>query len=416
MLSTSLPVNILPYPFADMVLPNITIKAGEQLELSLDNLTRPSGHMFQYSLACSSSWLTCGSNLTIQGAPPTDSSPTAPVEICLISSTLMNYTVSAAFFVELIPSLGSTALASSSRLHVHQLLMIIALSVAMVGLVGLLVGLNKRRSLRRGTTTRSLGTGPVLPSALIFAHPYDNGSLAPSMDKSSYRSGTKSQDNAHFTSMPPYDPADSAQLERKSPFLQSTPSSLSPPKYGLRQNSYERVVPNRHRSVLDISPSMTLPTVAEEKESRNSIQSLEAIDNNRNEQSDIAEASRKIQLSTAPSAAASMTHMPSMNFGLLLSPAPLDHSASPTTESSLDDHPNTSRTRRYFDIHAISSQSQDTETRSVNSEYDSLPSWDSESTWHYERRRRPPSPVWRRDDVEKDITLWDKMHEEAKNL
>lgn len=52
--------------------------------------------------------------------------------------------------------------------------------------------------------------------------------------------------------------------------------------------------------------------------------------------------------------------------------------------------------------------------RSVNSAYDSLPSFDSESTWAYERRRRPPSPTWRRDDVYRGYTLYDQLKEEEK--
>ncbi|KAF9517020.1 hypothetical protein BS47DRAFT_592934 [Hydnum rufescens UP504] len=50
-----------------------------------------------------------------------------------------------------------------------------------------------------------------------------------------------------------------------------------------------------------------------------------------------------------------------------------------------------------LDVHQTSPHSS---TRSVNSAYDSLPSWDSESTWARDRRRRPPSPAWRRGDLQ----------------
>lgn len=56
-----------------------------------------------------------------------------------------------------------------------------------------------------------------------------------------------------------------------------------------------------------------------------------------------------------------------------------------------------------------------TRPRSINSAYSSLASWESESTWFAQRRRRPPSPCWRRKDFcppDPNYTFADFLREE----
>jgi hypothetical protein len=96
----------------------------------------------------------------------------------------------------------------------------------------------------------------------------------------------------------------------------------------------------------------------------------------------------KYRPAEAPSIVVGMADFPSMSF--------TTYFRSPQTPGLLQsegepDHLNN------LDVHQASPHSS---TRSVNSAYDSLPSWDSESTWARDRRRRPPSPAWRRGDLQ----------------
>ena len=107
-----------------------------------------------------------------------------------------------------------------------------------------------------------------------------------------------------------------------------------------------------------------------------------------------------------------MARMPSMNFTMLILPP--EAAASREWNGKRDSGHNSDQGAFCQDVWDAAQQSQ--RTRSVNSAYDSLPSWDSESTWHYERRRRPPSPAWRRGDVDRGTTLYDVLHQEVDML
>ena len=97
-----------------------------------------------------------------------------------------------------------------------------------------------------------------------------------------------------------------------------------------------------------------------------------------------------------------MNGMPSFDYGFLMSPDPAHLADGTSSDPAEPLERNTPR------------------ARSVNSAYDSLPSWDSESTWLYERRRRPPSPAWRRDEGGGPggvkFTLYDHMQGNAPSL
>ena len=99
-----------------------------------------------------------------------------------------------------------------------------------------------------------------------------------------------------------------------------------------------------------------------------------------------------------------MGELPSMNFTTYFrSPQTLDIFQSETETNA--NHLNTPDI-----IHATPHS----RTRSINSAYDSIPSWDSESTWAAERRRRPPSPAWRRGDLQPRVdgyTFFDYLEE-----
>jgi len=107
-----------------------------------------------------------------------------------------------------------------------------------------------------------------------------------------------------------------------------------------------------------------------------------------------------------------VARMPSMNFTMLILPP--EAAASREWNGKQDSGHNSDQGAFCQDVWDAAQQSQ--RARSVNSAYDSLPSWDSESTWHYERRRRPPSPAWRRGDVDRGTTLYDVLHKEADML
>jgi hypothetical protein len=107
-----------------------------------------------------------------------------------------------------------------------------------------------------------------------------------------------------------------------------------------------------------------------------------------------------------------MARMPSMNFTMLILPP--EAAASREWNGKRDSGHNSDRGAFCQDVWDAAQQSQ--RARSVNSAYDSLPSWDSESTWHYERRRRPPSPAWRRGDVDRGTTLYDVLHKDVDML
>jgi hypothetical protein len=106
----------------------------------------------------------------------------------------------------------------------------------------------------------------------------------------------------------------------------------------------------------------------------------------------------------------SMAQMPSINFAMVFSPHP-DGAASRDWSGRQDSSHKVDQGLSDQDTWGTAQRA-----RSVNSAYDSLPSWDSESTWHYERRRRPPSPAWRRDDIDRGATLYDVLHDDAKTL
>jgi hypothetical protein len=99
-----------------------------------------------------------------------------------------------------------------------------------------------------------------------------------------------------------------------------------------------------------------------------------------------------------------MGELPSMNFTTYFrSPQTLELVQSDTNPSHLNGP----------DARETSPHSR---TRSINSAYDSIPSWDSESTWAAERRRRPPSPAWRRGDLQPCVdgyTFFDYLEEKG---
>lgn len=366
--ATTLQVDILPYPFAHSTLPNVSVSLGETFAFTFTNCTNANAsEVIDYALSVPDlDWLHVDqAGLSIRGTVPLQPMNLGPLNLTIIATTSTNFTISSTFYMHIAQADHSSTTVPSFRQKIHiwiTLLIILPLIVT-----GSCVFFCWRYRLRRHVTKTTDGIEAVLPLPSIS---YDDPKP---VDESLFR-------GSYISSLGP----EASIHERTSFETKPSVGASSLLSFSIRHVDSPNM--SRPRSVLDISPTFTLPIVAEGDELPSN-------------------------LKTAPST--SMAQMPSMNFGFLLSPDPNMHtpkSASVKCSTRSEDDLAASQAR----LGAHNTSPLSTEVRSVNSAYDSLPSWDSESTWHYERRRRPPSPAWRRDDVERKVTLWDKMREEAK--
>lgn len=366
--ATALQVNILPYPFANSNLPNVSASLGETFAFAFINCTNANGgELLDYALSVPDlDWLLVDqAGLSIHGTVPLDTMTNlGPLNLTIIATSSTNFTISSTFYMHIAQDDHSSTTIPYFRQKMHvwiTLLIILPLVVT----VSCLFFCWRCRLRRRAPKTTS-GIEAVLP--LPSVSDGDSKLVDESFDRNSYLSSLGPETSIH---------------EVKSFATKPSIGASSLLNFSIRRVDSSNIP--RQQSILDISPTFTLPIVAEGDESPPS-------------------------LKIAPST--NMAQMPSMNFGFLLSPDPNMHtpnldSAHCSIRGENDLVASPAR------LGAYNTSPLSTEVRSVNSAYDSLPSWDSESTWHYERRRRPPSPAWRRDDVERKMTLWDKMREEA---
>lgn len=452
-LTTSLRIDILPYPFVDTSLPDLVVHPGVPFHMFVDNFTLPGTPFDEFALSLAGNltdndvpWLTLedaqtGSNsLLIFGTPPTSqSAPRATVPLVLSATGPDNLTAAATLVLRIVqhePSRGSPYSAQSvfpkqDRLIVLGVVLPVGLASCLAGLMWWLCVRRRRdRKLRSYNGTHRLS--------------YDN-----MMDQKS--SDRYIQGFGYTTSGKSIPEPEQARTPSLSPSASSRRRSGSIHYYQEveRTNGYaprRATAQNSIGSVLDISPAYSLQQIQEhsyEHDEREGdyhdhhpydVSGRTHTPRNRHDDtesnSDLA-VERLVEDST--STPASLAQMPSMNFGFLMSPTVNGRTPesqrvpggqygfprSPNRPPSSYNQPS-SRSLR-VDSNETSPQMSTHEQdgtkerrRSVNSAYDSLPSFDSESTWAYERRRRPPSPAWRRDDVYRGYTLYDQLKEEEK--
>lgn len=378
--NTSLTVRILPYPFTATSLPNITAAAGSTFHASLAQYINPSSGVSNYTIeGPNATWVQVDEHdSTIRGtAPRAGGALNDPLSFSFTASVTPNLTVTLPFYLELVASDDHASAAQASLpAKFHTWLPVLIATPLVLFLAGSLVYWRLRvRRIRRemddGFTfeRKALPPTPVnfdgKPIVLLRHH--DSSDL---------------EKPASLTSSPVFD--DDGSSFNSS----SKASSNSPAAFSIRRVEPARL--SKGRSIIDISPTFSLPTVHEDNEDEDRAGSV----NRRGGRTSAASNGMNGN---------GMGQMPSMNFGFLLSPAPRPDV--PVTPSIRDEDRSPS---------LLSVGTDAAGARSVNSAYDSLPSWDSESTWHYERRRRPPSPVWRKDERDEGLTLWDKMKEQAR--
>lgn len=363
-LQTSLIIEILPYPFTDLILPNITATVGERFHFSFTNCTNLSPFFINYEISTTEAdWIHIDSSvLEIGGLVPSREPSSNIFAINLTTMTSTNFAVSTTFFLHLIQEDHSNTTHSSIARRIRSGIVFLAvLPVVIVSSCILAYRRQKfRRSAFRSTEHSESGASP--------SSPY------PSFDEA------KQENEFSVVDVQALQAEDEA-VNMGGRTLSTVPSTHSPNHRSIRRINPEGL--SKQHSTINISSAYTVPAIKEASH---------------RECSGYGDQEARVENTT------SMMQMPSMNFALFLSPDLL--SATSKSDSRNDNESE-------FTIPQLGSGNASPKSRSVNSAYDSLPSWDSESTWHHDRRRRPPSPAWRRDDIDRGVTLYDKMREET---
>lgn len=356
-MQSSLVINILPYPFLTLTFPNITVSRGSAFHVSIANGIPTDNPFFDtYSIVAPSyDWLNIDyGSLQIQGVAPLQGFLTSEIAINISASGSSNITVSSIFFLTVKATSPEASPVSKSNSHKSLVTFIVTIPVLVCGCVAAIYWGSARARSRLQTK--------VIRAELM--RPVDIGVCAPSQNR-----------------LPALCSAESGEVHVArekypciSPLRDQSPAAPFP----------IHAVEATCESKVDVYPSLVLQRTFNTPRQAESEPNLDDV--------------------------SSIAQMPSMNFTMLLSPHP-EVAASRDWRGKQAGGPNVDQDSSRQNAWDMVQQIQ--QARSVNSAYDSLPSWDSESTWHYERRRRPPSPAWQRDDVDRGTTLYDVLHEQA---
>lgn len=367
LVQSSLIISILPYPFVAIRFPDITLSPGAPFNISIANYTTANTSFFNtYSIVAPSyDWLNIDDNpLQIEGMIPSEGLLENKIAIKVLASGPSHITASSTFFLITKAKSSDPSPKSGSLKSLVTLIVVIPTLICGCAAAFYWRCAWARRWLRTGTTrveelrggcssSTDVEVGMALQSRLPI--------LCPT---------TSSKTRVTSMEETPCIPHSGPQCSTS-----TRPTTVEP---ACAPTAYTYPSPVFQPSVFQRS-------------------------------FDVPETENERHLGDM----SGMAQMPSINFAMVFSPHP-DGATSQDWSGRGDSGPKVDQGLPSQDTWDTAQQIQ--RARSVNSAYDSLPSWDSESTWHIERRCRPPSPAWRRDDVDKGATLYDVLHKGAKAL